>query len=75
MVLQPYLFFSDIYFLNIVYKFLFKPVAIVVFLAHIFFQQAGDAISYLLFAKWFQFDHFILLGNNIADTQAEIFFQ
>ena len=61
MIFQPHLFFGDVYFFNIIYKFLLQPVAIIVFFAYIFFQQFGNAFPDLLLAQGFQFDHFFLL--------------
>ena len=44
MVFQTYLFFSDVYFLDIINKLLLQPVTIVIFFAYVFFQQAGNAL-------------------------------
>ncbi len=75
MVFEAYLLLADIYFLDIINKFLLQAVAVIIFPAYIFFEQAGDAIPDLLNAERLQFDYFFLQLFNICDAGKQVCFQ
>ena len=75
MVLQPNLLFADVYLFNVIDQFLFQPVAIIILLPDLFFQQLFNAFTDLHLPQRLEFGHFFLVTEDIIDAQEQVFFQ
>src|SRR5690606_9292832 len=75
MILQPHLLLAYVDLFDVIDKFLLEPVGIIILLAHIFFEKAGNAFPDLLLAQWFQLRYLFLLLLDVGDSQPQVFLQ